>query len=127
MNPGSACFLTLYTENPVLLNMKKLPTYLLLSLIAVQTIPAAGAAEPGAEDYTLSMAGALINDHCERNWQDAAYVNKHACNYDLANRYTLELSTAHFSECTVQANGDIVRIADCMVARFTAWLSGQTQ
>lgn len=107
--------------------MNKLPAYLLFYLSAAQAIPAAVAAEPGAEDYTLSMAGALINDHCERSWQDAAYVNKHACNYELANRYTLELSTAHFNECAVQANGDIVRIADCMVARFTAWLGEPAQ
>lgn len=94
-------------------------TLLTLGLLATQLV---NAAEPQAEDYTLSMAGALINDHCGRTWQEADYVNVHACNYQLANRFTLEIATTHFSECTVLAGGDIVKIADCMVTRFSVWL-----
>jgi len=100
--------------------MSKTPALLLVALLATQT---SVAAEPQAEDYTLSMAGALINDHCSRTWQSAEYVNIHACNFQLANRYTLEIATADFEACTVAAGGDIVRIADCMVARFNSWLT----
>lgn len=102
--------------------MNKFQALLLLGLLASH---AAQAAEPQAEDYTLSMAGALINDHCSRTWQNAEYVNIHACNFQLANRYTLELAAADFGACTVAAGGDIVRIADCMVGRFNAWLAEQ--
>tara|TARA_R110002073_G_scaffold227972_1_gene388793 strand:+ start:2245 stop:2568 length:324 start_codon:yes stop_codon:yes gene_type:complete len=99
--------------------MNRILACLFLALVAAQSV---NAAEPQAADYTLSMAGALINDHCGRSWQNAEYVNVHACNYQLANVYTLEISSAHFGECTVLARGDIVMIADCMVARFNTWL-----
>jgi hypothetical protein len=88
---------------------------------------AAQAQERQAEDYTLSMAGALINEHCGRVWQAGEYVNIHACNYKLANLFTLSISTQHFADCTVLAQGDIVRIADCMVERFNTWLEQQAQ
>ena len=103
--------------------MKSLLTCLLPALLATASLNAAETYEPQAEDYTLSMAGALINDHCGRNWQSANYVNVHACNYQLANLYTLDTSTTDFAECTVLAGGDIVMIADCMVARFNLWLT----
>ena len=89
-------------------------------LVSVSAI-AAESDEPQPEDYNLSMAGALINDWCGRQWQDKGYISIHACNYQLAQQYNLEISSAHFSECVVQSGGDIVRIADCMVAQFNAW------
>lgn len=104
--------------------MNRLASSLLLSLLLAQH---ALAAEPQAEDYTLSMAGALINDRCERTWQNEEFVNIHACNYQLANRYTLEISTAHFEQCALRAQGDIVMIADCMVEQFSAWLEEDGQ
>lgn len=75
-----------------------------------------------AEDYTLTMSGALINDHCGRTWENGEYISIHACNYQLANSFTLDVSTQHFQECTVLAQGDIVQIADCMVVRFNDWI-----
>ncbi len=101
--------------------MNKTLGCLLFTLTAAASINAAEL-EPQAEDYTLSMAGALINDHCGRSWQDGEYVNVHACNYRLANLYTLGISSAHFEDCAVSARGDIVMIADCMVTRFNTWL-----
>jgi len=68
------------------------------------------------------MAGALISDWCERKWQSSEYISIHACNYQMAQLYNLETSSVHFDECTEAAGGDIVKIADCMVARFGAWL-----
>ena len=102
--------------------MNKILASLLLSILTATSVNAADAPERSAEDYTLSMAGALINDHCGRSWQYGEYVNLHACNYQLANLYTLGIASAHFDECTVRARGDIVMIADCMVTRFNAWL-----
>ena len=78
-----------------------------------------------SEDYNLSMAGALINDHCGRVWQGGEYISIHACNYRLANLFNAAISAQHFDECTVLAAGDIVMIADCMVARFNSWLAQQ--
>ncbi len=102
--------------------MSRILAGLILSLIVAKAATASEAEEPQAIDYNLSMAGALINDHCERNWQGTEYISIHACNYQLANLYSLDISAAHFDECTVLARGDIVMIADCMVSRFSAWL-----
>jgi len=107
--------------------MKKIIRCLSLSLLLIQGSGATHAQDWQAEDYTLSMAGALINDHCSRVWQDGEYVNIHACNYNLANQFTVAISTQQFDECTVQAQGDIVKIADCMVERFNGWLAQQSQ
>ncbi|MEX0964901.1 MAG: hypothetical protein WDZ52_12750 [Pseudohongiellaceae bacterium] len=104
--------------------MVKILPLLLLSVVTTQS---ASAAEPQAADYTLSMAGALINDHCTRTWQSAEFVNIHACNYQLANQFTLEIASTHFNQCTVAARGDIVMIADCMVAGFESWLDAGQQ
>ena len=94
----------------------------------VATAPSVGEAQDWqGEDYSLSMAGALINDHCGRVWQGGEYVSIHACNYQLANLFTVAVSKLHFDECTVLAGGDIVRIADCMVERFNGWLAQQAQ
>lgn len=87
----------------------------------------ASAQEWQGEDYSLSMSGALINDHCGRVWQGGDYISIHACNYRLANLFNAAVSRQHFDECTVQTQGDIVRIADCMVERFNAWLAQSPQ
>jgi len=83
------------------------------------------AQEPQAEDYNLSMSGALINDWCERQLQETDYISIHACNYATAQRYNLELSLSHFTECALAAGGDIVRIADCMQAKFNEWVGAE--
>ena len=69
----------------------------------------------------LSMAGALINDWCEQQWQVSEYISIHACNYQIAQLYNLDVSAVHFEGCAVASGGDIVRIADCMVGHFNAW------
>jgi|MEHZ01.6.fsa_nt_MEHZ011620743.1_3 hypothetical protein len=108
--------------------MRKIFTCLVLSLVvAAAAVNASAAQEWEGEDYALSMAGALINDHCGRVWQGGEYVSIHACNYQLANRFTVAVSAQQFEECTVLAQGDIVMIADCMVARFNTWLTQQPQ
>lgn len=107
--------------------MKRILGSLLISVLVTTAGMARAAEEWQARDYTLSMAGALINDHCQRNWQGGKYINVHACNYELANIYKLELSVPHFDECRVLAGGDIVMIADCMVGRFNAWLVQEQQ
>jgi|GEM_PF-2545755 len=91
-------------------------------LFAVFSSQLVAAQEPQAEDYTLSMAGALINDWCSREFESSGYISIHACNYDMAHRYGRDTSTTHFSECAVANGGDIVRIADCMLARFGEWV-----
>lgn len=78
-----------------------------------------------ADDYSLSMSGALINDHCSRTWEGGDYISIHACNYRLANLFNASVSSQQFEECTVRSQGDIVRIADCMVERFNAWIAQQ--
>ena len=88
---------------------------------------ASSAQEWQSADYSLSMSGALINDHCGRVWQGGEYISIHACNYSLANLFNAAVSRQHFDECTVLAQGDIVKIADCMVARFNTWLEQQAQ
>jgi hypothetical protein len=87
--------------------------------------PEVHAQEPDGEDYNLSMSGALINDWCTRNWQDTDFITVHACNYSLAQRYTLEVSEAEFASCAVANGGDIVKIADCLFARFGEWIAEQ--
>lgn len=101
--------------------MKKILSYFGFSILiaAANTIEAQ---DWQSEDYAISMAGALINDHCGRVWQ-GEYVSIHACNYQLANRFSLAVSAQHFDECRVLAAGDIVKIADCMVERFNSWLA----
>lgn len=98
---------------------------ILCCLIVSLTITIANAASEAenseARGYNLSMAGALINDWCERQWQTSEYISIHACNYQLAQLYNLDISTVHFEECAAASGGDIVRIADCMVDRFNAW------
>lgn len=95
---------------------------LLLSLLVNTAANAAETEDSSARDYNLSMAGALINDHCERNLQTSNYISIHACNYQLANLYTLDISAVHFDGCVAATGGDIVKIADCMVERFNAWI-----
>ena len=102
-------------------------TCLVFSLLVAAAANANAAQEWEGEDYALSMAGALINDHCGRVWEGGEYVSIHACNYQLANRFTVAVSAQQFEECTVLAQGDIVMIADCMVARFNTWLTQQPQ
>ena len=92
-------------------------------LVLCTALANAGEAEDSsARDYNISMAGALINDWCERNLQSSRYISIHACNYQMAQLYNLEISTAQFGECAVLAGGDIVKIADCMLSRFSAWV-----
>jgi hypothetical protein len=107
--------------------MSKVFTCLVFSLVVAAVANASETQEWQGEDYALSMAGALINDHCGRVWQGGEYVSIHACNYQLANRFTVAISAQKFDECTVLAQGDIVRIADCMVERFNTWLEQQPQ
>jgi hypothetical protein len=95
---------------------------LALCLTVANGANAGEAEDPSARDYNISMAGALINDWCERNLQTSKYISIHACNYQMAQLYNLDLSTAQFDECVVIAQGDIVKIADCMQSRFNAWL-----
>ena len=107
--------------------MNRILACVLLSLIVGNAAIASAAEDWQARDYNLSMAGALVNDHCERNWQGGEYISIHACKYQLANLYNLDTSAGHFAECTELAGGDIVMIADCMVGRFTAWLVQEQQ
>tara|TARA_B110000858_G_scaffold193768_1_gene246937 strand:- start:38085 stop:38408 length:324 start_codon:yes stop_codon:yes gene_type:complete len=107
--------------------MNKIFACLLVSLLLVTAAEGGEAQDWQNEDYALSMAGALVNEHCGRIWQDGECVSIHACNYQFANLFSLAVSRQHFDECTVLAQGDIVRIADCMVARFNIWLAQQAQ
>lgn len=101
--------------------MKNIATYLIAALLCASVHAAEQPQTPQAEDYTLSMAGALINDWCQRQWQQSNYVNVHGCNYHLAQQYTLEISAAQFEQCAILSRGDIVQIADCMVEQFGSW------
>ncbi len=107
--------------------MNRILACLAFSLLVAALPNVSDAQDWQGEDYSLSMAGALINDHCSRVWQGGEYVSIHACNYQLANRFNLAVSSEHFGECTVLAAGDIVKIADCMVERFNIWLEQQAQ
>ena len=107
--------------------MNRIFASLVFSLAAVATVSVTEAQDWQGEDYNLSMSGALINDHCGRVWQGGGYVSIHACNYRLANLFTVAISMQHFEDCTVLARGDIVMIADCMVERFNAWVVQQAQ
>ena len=80
------------------------------------------AQEPQAEDYALSMAGALISDWCGRQWQEEKFITQHACNYAISQRYDLETSSSQFTDCALANGGDIVKIADCMTASFNDWI-----
>ena len=102
--------------------MNRILSCFVFSLSVLPTNYASAADEPSSLDYNLSMAGALINDWCGRNWQNSDYLTIHACNYQLAQRYNFEISEVHFSACANAAGGDIVQIADCMVAQFGTWL-----
>ena len=105
--------------------MNRIFACLVFSLTVIAAADTSEAQEWQSEDYSLSMAGALINDHCGKVWQDGDYISIHACNYQLANQFSLAVSSQHFEECTVLARGDIVMIADCMVERFNSWLVQQ--
>jgi hypothetical protein len=98
-----------------------------LFLLAAHVLAAAEAEYAEAYGYTLSMAGALINDNCERNWQASEYVSVYACNYKLAQFYSLELAAPHFNQCAQVSRGDIVKIADCMTDQFNVWISQHEQ
>lgn len=102
--------------------MNRIICCLFFGLLVTTAANAAESEDSSARDYNLSMAGALINDHCERNLQTSTYISIHACNYQLANLYTLDISSVHFDGCAVASGGDIVKIADCMVERFNAWI-----
>ena len=91
-------------------------------LLAEQGLAQEELREPGAEDYNLSMAGALISDWCGRQWQEEEFISRHACNYAISQRYDLETSSTHFTDCAVANGGDIIMIADCMTARFNDWI-----
>lgn len=91
--------------------------HLLLATMGI----ASNAEESESRGYNLSMAGALINDWCGRQWQASGYITIHACNYELAQQYNFAISSVHFENCAVASQGDIVQIADCMVLRFNAW------
>ena len=107
--------------------MNRILCCLVLSLIITKASNASEAKDPLPRDYNLSMAGALINDTCERNWQSSEYISIHACNYQMAHLYNLGISAVHFDECVAVAGGDIVKIADCMVERFNAWFLQEQQ
>ena len=107
--------------------MNRIFESLVFSLVAVVTVSVTEAQDWQGKDYNLSMSGALINDHCGRVWQGGGYVSIHACNYRLANLFTVAISMQHFEDCAVLARGDIVMIADCMVERFNAWVVQQAQ
>ena len=102
--------------------MNRILSTLMLTLIVARAVNAGESENSSATDYNLSMAGALINDRCERDWQKSTYISIHACNYQLAHLYNLDISTVHFDECGAVSGGDIVAIADCMVERFNSWL-----
>ena len=102
--------------------MNRILFYLVFSILAASTVVANAADDSEAGKMHLSMAGALISDWCERNWQTSEYISIHACNYQFAQLYNLDISTRDFSECVAITTGDIVKIADCMVYRFNAWL-----
>lgn len=102
--------------------MRRILCGLVLILVEVNAVNAAEARIDEGLGYNLSMAGALINDRCERNWQSSGYISIYACNYQFAQLYNFDISSAHFSECAAAVGGDVIRIADCMVERFNAWI-----
>ena len=102
--------------------MNKFLCCLLTSLTLVRAVNASAAEQPEGIDYNLTMAGSLVSNWCEPNWETQGYLTADACNYQLAQLYNLEVSSVDFGECTVVAGGDIVRIAECMVERFDGWL-----
>lgn len=101
--------------------MRRIIGIAIVSLLVATAGVAGNAQESESRGYNLSMAGALINDWCGRQWQTSGYITIHACNYELAQRYHFAISSVHFEECAVASQGDIVQIADCMVTRFNAW------
>lgn len=105
--------------------MHRTPAALVFSFMLVTSGQAGEAQIEEALGYNLSMAGALINDKCERSWESAGYISIHACNYQFSQFYNMEIATAHFVECATASGGDIVKIADCMVARFNAWVAAE--
>lgn len=102
--------------------MKPVVFCLMIGLLIAEVLHAAESDEQEARNLNLSMAGALINDWCERNWQGASFISIYACNYQYAQLYNFDSSATDFNECIVITGGDIVRIADCMQYRFNAWL-----
>lgn len=96
----------------------------LMAVVVLSQLSLSGLAqEPKAQDYALSMAGALINNWCSTRWQDSGYISLHACNYELAQLYNRELSSRDFQNCAVANGGDIVKIADCMLERYNTWVT----
>lgn len=93
--------------------------------LALCLFSAIAAEDEGSEahGYTLSMAGALINDNCERNWKASGYISVFACNYELAQLYNLAMSAQHFNQCAQFSRGDIIKIADCMTNQFNVWIT----
>lgn len=78
-----------------------------------------------ARDYGFSMAGALINQHCEETWEEGNDISINACRYRFAQLYNYALASDHFERCTASAGGDIVKIAECMTENFQGWLKLQ--
>ncbi len=105
--------------------MKRTLSALVISFTLVTTSQAGEDGNGEALGYNLSMAGALINDKCEGGWKDEGYISIHACNYHFAQFYNMEIAGAHFTECATASGGDIVKIADCMVALFNAWVAAE--
>jgi len=79
-----------------------------------------------SRNLNLSMAGAVINDWCGRNWQASEFITVHACNYQLAQDYNFVTASSDFNACVEITGGDIVQIADCVLFRFNTWIE-QTQ
>jgi len=94
---------------------------MLASLVMLIPSTAISAEDSEARRYNLSMAGALISNWCVEQWEPAGYISIHACNYQIAHRYNLDVSSVHFDECVILSSGDIVRIADCMLSQFDEW------
>ena len=107
--------------------MNRILTSLAFSAIVAAATTISAAQDWQAQDYSLSMAGAMINDHCGKAWQEEGYLSVHACNYRLANLFSPAISSQQFAECAEIARGDIVMIADCMSQRFNSWLAQQAQ
>ncbi|MFK7864258.1 MAG: hypothetical protein AB8B95_08550 [Pseudohongiellaceae bacterium] len=78
-----------------------------------------------ARDYTFSMAGALINQHCEATWEQGSDISINACRYRVAQFYNFTIASAHFESCTETSRGDIIKIAECMTERFSGWTQSQ--
>lgn len=92
--------------------------------VAVLSLPthAAETQSSTARDYNMSMAGALINQHCEQSWEASRDISINACRYRISQLYNFAIASAHFEKCTDSAVGDIVKIAECMTEEFAGWV-----